>query len=236
MPRGKTFRHGTGHRHRVQKWQISALTGHAHKLVIPAECPDKKLILVVGDSHLRALADGFVKMPEGRFSFGFMATPGGSAKDERIKLVNAVLPRTPAAVCLLAPSNNLTSSRTIEEAGVEFRQLIRSACERWSNELETVPQSSQVQAPPRPWAPRFTPRVVVKGEDVSPGPPANPFNWTSHAASGMVEVCVMPAQPTTACRQVAAVEEVSPGSLQQVDDGVIHPDVRLVGELQRIQI
>uniref|UniRef100_UPI0037E74A3D uncharacterized protein n=1 Tax=Semicossyphus pulcher TaxID=241346 RepID=UPI0037E74A3D len=126
-------RRGTGYRHAVQQWPISSLTGRSHKLVIPAESPDKKFVLLVGDSHLRAIADGFVKMPEGRLSFGIMSTPGGSAKDERIELVHAVVPRTPEAVCLLAPSNNLTASRTTDEAGADFAKLLRSACARWSN-------------------------------------------------------------------------------------------------------
>uniref|UniRef100_A0A8C6LU94 TeximYa n=1 Tax=Nothobranchius furzeri TaxID=105023 RepID=A0A8C6LU94_NOTFU len=75
--------------------------------------------LLVGVSHLRSVADGIVPMPVGGLAFGVMSTPGACA-DLRLEVSQAVLPREPDAVCVMAPSNNLTDSRTVEEAGDVF--------------------------------------------------------------------------------------------------------------------
>uniref|UniRef100_A0A8C4HPS9 ATP-dependent DNA helicase n=1 Tax=Dicentrarchus labrax TaxID=13489 RepID=A0A8C4HPS9_DICLA len=135
-------RRGTGTRHRVRKWPVS-VTGCQHKLVIPAESPDKKFVLIVGASHLRSIADGIVPMPEGMLSFGVMSTPGACASHLRTELRNAVVPRTPDAVCIMAPSNNLTASRTPLEAGADFLKLLKSADGRWPGKvfvLDFVPR------------------------------------------------------------------------------------------------
>ncbi|KAK1885241.1 NifS/IcsS protein like, partial [Dissostichus eleginoides] len=188
---------GTGDRHRVQKWPISSLTGRQHKLDIPAGSPDKEFVLLVGASHLRSIVDGIVKMPEGRFSFGAMSTAGACATQLRTEAANAVLPRTPDAVCVMVPSNNLTSSRTITEAGEDFAKLLATACSRWPNvfamdfppRLTVDPDyqdmmrqefrlvAARMGVKRSPPARRVTPRVIVKGE-VAKSPQLDPSKWT----------------------------------------------------------
>ncbi|XP_057683515.1 uncharacterized protein LOC130910330 [Corythoichthys intestinalis] len=126
-------RRGTGYRHRVCQWPVSQLTGKCHKLVIPPKSSDKKFALLVGDSHLRAIADGFVKMPEGDLSFGIMSTPGATAMEEKMELANVKLPQVPDVVCVLAPSNDLTQTKSHERAGVGFRKLLAVALSQCSN-------------------------------------------------------------------------------------------------------
>uniref|UniRef100_A0A3Q3L899 Uncharacterized protein n=1 Tax=Mastacembelus armatus TaxID=205130 RepID=A0A3Q3L899_9TELE len=103
--------------------------------VIPSECPDKKFVLVVGDSHLRSVVDGVVPMPECHMSFGISSTPGAAACELQRELAETVLPREPALVCLLAPSNNLTASRTVDEAATQFGQLLTFICSLFNSKM-----------------------------------------------------------------------------------------------------
>ncbi|XP_075336653.1 uncharacterized protein LOC142397195 [Odontesthes bonariensis] len=124
-------RRGTGRRHKANEWPISEHTGRRHKLVIPDGSLDKKLVLVIGASHLRSLADGIVKMQGGFVSFGFMSTPGADADQLRKEVEKVVLPRRPDAICVFAPSNNLTSSINHQEAGRAFKlylEAVREHC------------------------------------------------------------------------------------------------------------
>ncbi|CAJ1081231.1 uncharacterized protein LOC121902129 isoform X2 [Xyrichtys novacula] len=122
---------GTGYRHRVNQWPISVLTGRQHKLVIPPEVPDKKFVLIVGDSHLRPFVDGVVPLPEGQMSFGFMSTPGACADGLRTEMVHAVVPRNPDLVIVMAPSNNLTTQGSLEKSSTDFAKLLSTAVGRW---------------------------------------------------------------------------------------------------------
>ncbi|XP_034036663.1 uncharacterized protein LOC117519423 [Thalassophryne amazonica] len=137
MPRGKSHRRSEAARRRMAECRTevlgpqSASSDTSHKLVIPAEVPDKKFVLVVGASHLRSLADGIVPMPEDRYSFDFMSTPGAYADHLRTEVVHAVLPRTPDAVCLIAPGNNLTACTTPEHGGAAFHCYLVTVCNSW---------------------------------------------------------------------------------------------------------
>ncbi|KAM7404767.1 hypothetical protein PAMP_012082 [Pampus punctatissimus] len=66
-------------------------------------------VCLVVDEHtvakgLRKSEDG--PMPKDHYSFGVMSTPGGCAEQLRTEVEHAVLPRTPDAVCVIAPTNN----------------------------------------------------------------------------------------------------------------------------------
>uniref|UniRef100_A0A3Q1FNF8 Uncharacterized protein n=1 Tax=Acanthochromis polyacanthus TaxID=80966 RepID=A0A3Q1FNF8_9TELE len=122
---------GTGYRHKVLEWPTSLFTGRFHKLVIPPKVPSKKFILVVGASHLRALVDGFIRMPQSQFVFGFMSTSGASASEIHTEIWHAAVPRRPDAVCVMSPSNNLTNT-TVQVAGVDFTNLLATCLNRWS--------------------------------------------------------------------------------------------------------
>uniref|UniRef100_A0A3B3XCD0 Uncharacterized protein n=2 Tax=Poecilia mexicana TaxID=48701 RepID=A0A3B3XCD0_9TELE len=128
---GFVSRRGTGWRHRVNDWPSSSFTNHFHKLVIPEERSDGKFVLLIGASHLRSFADGIVKISDGCLDFGVMCTPGAAAADLRIEAYHAVVPRQPDAVCVTAPSNNLTASLNPDEAGEEFEKYLLTVLYRW---------------------------------------------------------------------------------------------------------
>nr|XP_008289955.1 PREDICTED: uncharacterized protein LOC103364578 [Stegastes partitus] len=129
MPRGKSYRRSQAVKRRLETQRTLN--------VEPQQLAIAELVLLVGASHLRSIADGIVAMPEGELSFGVMSTPGAAAADLRAEFLSAVLPRKPDAVLLQAPSNNLTSSSTIQEAGADFSKLLASVCSQHTNVVVT---------------------------------------------------------------------------------------------------
>lgn len=59
-------------------------------------------------------------VPEGCLSYGFHAIPGAKASEIRSEVREAFLSRSSDNVCLLSPSNDLISSKIIEEATADF--------------------------------------------------------------------------------------------------------------------
>ncbi|KAJ8367405.1 hypothetical protein AAFF_G00318080 [Aldrovandia affinis] len=136
----------------------------------------EQFVLLVGDSHLRAIADGFVAMPDGALSFGVLSIPGASAAELRTEVLNVVLPRTPESVHLS------------DDAGMEIlAQLLWVAASQQlerMTEVATVQRTSPRTSPP---ARRVSPKVVVKDEVAVPRP-SNPFEWTVVGRTKKVDV------------------------------------------------
>lgn len=132
LPPRKDFerRRGTGQRPRVRRWPVSLLTDKQCKLVLKAQQPDKKSVLVVGDSHLRPLVDGFVLMPEGPVAYSYLSIPGATATEIRTEVLHTEVPFTPDAVCVLAPGNNL-EHRLVTDSAQGFAALLATVLDRW---------------------------------------------------------------------------------------------------------
>uniref|UniRef100_A0A3Q0SV64 Uncharacterized protein n=1 Tax=Amphilophus citrinellus TaxID=61819 RepID=A0A3Q0SV64_AMPCI len=199
-------RHGTGWHHKVNMWPASEVTDLSHKFVIPEGRPDKRFVLLIGASHLRSFADGIVKVSNGCIDFGVICTPGACAAKLRQEVLHAVVPREPDAVCVMAPSNNLTASINPEEVGQEFEQYLLAVCRHWPKdsiavfctgmvpyqflELSAPKPLVQNQAAP-PYKPRFVPRVLVKGvESVPPPPLQKSFTYASSGKKFLVYLSV----------------------------------------------
>ncbi|XP_075896488.1 uncharacterized protein LOC142897794 [Nelusetta ayraudi] len=119
--------HGTGHRQTFLRWPVSLLTDKKCRVVAPAQHPDKKTVLVVGDGQLRALVCGVV--PQGRVSFGFLCVYKATTSDLKTEVIHANIPWTPDAVCVCVPMCNIKQS--IPKAVQHFEALLATVCFRW---------------------------------------------------------------------------------------------------------
>ncbi|KAM7413785.1 hypothetical protein PAMA_020921 [Pampus argenteus] len=202
-PRHPVAGGGTGWRHRVRAWPTSVHTGRQHKLVIPAEVPGKRFVLLVGASHLRSFADGIVAMPKDLYSFGVMSTPGGCADQLRTEVFAVdLVPR------LTVPEDiqeffRQEFHRVAARLGVKYYHhgdrfpladrwlwcrdglhlsddmgtplLMESLLAATTQHLETATPEVPCQVSPTPRR-RRPARVVVVGEVRAPRPP--PSEWT----------------------------------------------------------
>ncbi|XP_068433657.1 uncharacterized protein, partial [Clinocottus analis] len=107
-PRPVSLALGTGRCHQVIPWPISIFTRKQHKLVIPDGSPNRKFVLLVGDSHLQSFAHGFAEVPA-ELSVGVMSSPKACAKLLRTEVLNADVLHAPGVVVLMAPSSSLTA-------------------------------------------------------------------------------------------------------------------------------
>ncbi|KAL7370389.1 hypothetical protein ABVT39_027276 [Epinephelus coioides] len=172
MPRGKSYRRSEAVKWRMAERQLASSDAGAWA------------------SHLRSLAEGIVLMPEDCHTFGVMSTPGACTDLLRTEDENAVLPRVSDAVCVMAPSNNLTASKTPKQGGIAFGQYLATVCSVWptaqvhpsddmampilveslllfaatKQHLEIPAPKPQVSRPvsPKP-LPKVVPRVIVVG-------------------------------------------------------------------------
>ena len=92
----------------------------------------KQFALVIGESHLRAIVDGYVTMPNSDLSFGLMSFPGAKAADVEREVRVAVVPHVPDIVCIMATSNDL-GGQSVSQAGHDFRRLLDTALRRWKH-------------------------------------------------------------------------------------------------------
>uniref|UniRef100_A0A8C5DF01 Uncharacterized protein n=1 Tax=Gouania willdenowi TaxID=441366 RepID=A0A8C5DF01_GOUWI len=102
-------------------------------------------VLIVGNSHLRAIVDGYVRMPESQLSFGFLSACGASASEIRTEVLHTTVPRAPHTICVMAPGNKLTST-TVDVAGGDFKNLLTTCSNRCEHVCDFV---FVVDFPPR---------------------------------------------------------------------------------------
>ncbi|XP_029924908.1 uncharacterized protein LOC115371594 [Myripristis murdjan] len=195
-------RRGTGYRHRVRRWPTSELTQRSFKLVTPAQKPDQKMVFVVGDSHLRAMVDGIVAMPEVPLCFSFLSVPGA----------------------LACRSCSARSTAVSQHAWVHLSDsegtpiLVQALWDAAVRQLTPPPPPPPPSVPPRtsPRA-RVSPVLVVTGHSPA-ARHRNPLEWTVVGQEGKiraspVQESVLPSNPVWFSGDILeAMERVSPSS------------------------
>lgn len=86
-------------------------------------------VLVVGGDQLRTIIHGIMAKPDGPLSFGFVCVRNATISDLKAEVLHAVVPRTPDAVCMLAPGYNHRQS--IPTNLQDFDELLSTVCYCW---------------------------------------------------------------------------------------------------------
>ncbi|XP_033847315.1 uncharacterized protein LOC117393232 [Periophthalmus magnuspinnatus] len=117
---------GTGWRPAVRHWTRSSFTGKQLRVCIPPESPNKELVLVIGDSHLRSFVERDVDIrADGPYSFGYICSPGATADTlETDVCLSTVDQRVSKCVVLATGNDSSTRGQTVERAQKNFQSLL----------------------------------------------------------------------------------------------------------------
>ncbi|KAK7891182.1 hypothetical protein WMY93_023145 [Mugilogobius chulae] len=135
---------GTGWRPFAPVWKKSPFSDKQLKIRVPRESRGKELVLLVGDSHLRAFVERHVEIrADGPYSFGFVCSPGGTARSLEIDVRNAAVNRRVSKCVLLATGNDTCSrGQTLKKAQGDFHELLKTV-------TRLCPKTCVVDFPPR---------------------------------------------------------------------------------------
>ncbi|KAK7944774.1 hypothetical protein WMY93_000502 [Mugilogobius chulae] len=135
---------GTGWRPFAPVWKKSPFSDKQLKIRVPRESRGKELVLLVGDSHLRAFVERHVDIrADGPYSFGFICSPGGTARSLEIDVRNAAVNRRVSKCVLLATGNDTCSrGQTLKKAQGDFHELLKTV-------TRLCPKTCVVDFPPR---------------------------------------------------------------------------------------
>ncbi|KAK7915392.1 hypothetical protein WMY93_011153 [Mugilogobius chulae] len=125
-------------------WKKSPFSEKQLKIRVPRESRGKELVLLVGDSHLRAFVQRHVDIrADGPYSFGFICSPGGTARSLEIDVRNAAVNRRVSKCVLLATGNDTCSrGQTLKKARGDFHDLLKAV-------TRLCPKTCVVDFPPR---------------------------------------------------------------------------------------
>ncbi|XP_033832459.1 uncharacterized protein LOC117379863 [Periophthalmus magnuspinnatus] len=121
---------GTGWRPAVRHWTRSSFTGKQLRVCIPPESPNKELVLVIGDSHLRSFVERDVDIrADGPYSFGYICSPGATSDTLETDVRHSTVDQRVSKCVVLATGNDSsTRGQTVERAQKNFQSLLSTTC------------------------------------------------------------------------------------------------------------